>query len=151
VTNDTPAKALLVVFSVALVCSVLVSVSAVLLRPVQERNALVERSRNIIGLTGLVEPGEDLTNDEILDAVEQLDIRLIDINAGAFSDAVEVADFNPRAARNDPETSIEIAAGADLARLGRRENVAGVDLGWRNGQLQRSIRPVDGRGGGVAV
>jgi Na+-transporting NADH:ubiquinone oxidoreductase subunit C len=146
VTNDTPAKALLVVFSVALVCSVLVSISAVTLRPVQERNALVERSRNIIGLTGLVEAGEDLTNDEILDAVEQLDIRLIDINTGEFSDVVEVADFNPRTARNNPETSIEIAAGDDLANLGRRENLAVVYLVWSDGQLQRLILPVYGQG-----
>jgi Na+-transporting NADH:ubiquinone oxidoreductase subunit C len=146
VTNDTPAKALLVVFSVAFVCSVLVSVAVVTLRPVQERNALVERSRNIIGLTGLVEPGEDLTNDEILDAVEQLDIRLIDINTGKFSDAVEVADFNSRTARNDPETSSEIAAGDDLASLGRRENFAVIYLVWNDGQLQRVILPVYGQG-----
>ena len=145
-TNDTPAKALLVVFSVALVCSVLVSIAAVTLRPVQERNALVERSRNIIALTGLVEPGEGLSNDEILDAVEQLDIRLIDINTGKFSDAVEVADFNPRAARNDPETSIEIAAGDDLASLGRRESLAIVYMVWSDGQLQRVILPVYGQG-----
>jgi Na+-transporting NADH:ubiquinone oxidoreductase subunit C len=146
VSNDTPAKALLVVFSVALVCSVLVSVSAVTLRPVQERNALVERSRNIIGLTGLVEPGENLTSDEILDAVMQLDIRLIDINTGQFSDAVDVADFNARAARNNLETSIAIAAADDLASLGRRENFAVIYLVWSEGQLQRVILPVYGQG-----
>ena len=47
--NDSPIKALAVVLAVALVCSVLVSVSAVVLRPVQERNALVERSRTMFG------------------------------------------------------------------------------------------------------
>jgi Na+-transporting NADH:ubiquinone oxidoreductase subunit C len=146
VTNDTPAKALLVVFSVALVCSVLVSVSVVTLRPLQERNALVERSRNIIGLTGLLKPGENLTNDEILEALEQLDIRLIDINTGEFSDAVDMADFNAREARNNPETSTAIAPEDDLASLGRRENFAVVYLVWNAGQLQRVILPVYGQG-----
>ena len=49
--NDSPLKALLVVFAIALVCSVLVSVSVVTLRPIQERNALVERLR--IGWPGI--------------------------------------------------------------------------------------------------
>lgn len=144
--NDSPLKALLVVLAVALVCSVLVSVSAVSLRPVQERNALIERSRNIIGLTGLVEPGAALSDEEILTAIEQLDIRLVDINTGTFSDAEDVADYNARQARNDPERSTAVAADKDLASIGRRENLAVVYLVWGDTELQRVILPVYGQG-----
>jgi len=146
VNNDSPIKALIVVLVVALVCSVLVSVSAVLLRPIQERNALVERSRNIIGMTGLVASGASLTDAEILTAVEQLDMRLLDITTGRFSNAVDMVDYNPRAARNNPELSTAIAAANDGANIGRRENYAVVYLVWDGNTLQRVILPVYGQG-----
>lgn len=145
-SNDSPLKALLVVLAVALVCSVLVSVSAVLLRPIQERNALVERSRNIIGLTGLVESGARLSDEEILDAIEQLDIRLVDIESGVFSDAQDVADYDARTARIDPELSAELAPADDTASIGRRENYAVVYLVWDGTGLTRVILPVYGQG-----
>ena len=144
--NDSPLKALVVVLSVALVCSVLVSVSAVSLRPIQERNALVERSRNIVGLTGLVEPGAGLGDDEIFAVVNQLDVRLLDISAGRFSDAVAVESYDPRAARNDPELSAPIEPANDLASIGRREKYAVVYLVWDDEELQRIILPVYGQG-----
>ena len=67
--NDSPIKAMIVVVGVALACSIMVSVAAVVLRPIQELNALVERSRNVVALSGLYEPGARLSNDDILAAV----------------------------------------------------------------------------------
>ena len=145
-SNDTPLKALTVVLAVALVCSVLVSVSAVVLRPIQERNALVERSRNIIGLTGLAEPGASLTDDEILSAIERLDIRAVEIESGMFTGEVEPADYDARAARNDPELSMLLAPADDIASIGRRENYAVVYLVWDAAELQRIVLPVYGQG-----
>ena len=144
--NDSPQKALLVVFLVALVCSVLVSVTSVTLKPIQQRNQLVERSKNIIALTGLVEAGVKLSNDEILEAVEQLDIRILDIATGNFDDSIDPADFDARAAVNDPELSIAIPAANDIASLGRRSRYATVYLVWQNEELSRIILPIVGQG-----
>ncbi|MGI9290836.1 MAG: Na(+)-translocating NADH-quinone reductase subunit C [Gammaproteobacteria bacterium] len=144
--NDSPVKALLVVFVVALLCSVLVSVSVVTLRPVQERNALIERSRNIIALSGLVEPGAQLAADDILQAIEQLDVRVVEISSGEFTLSPEASDYDARAARNDPELSTVIDPEADLARLVRRENFAVVYLVWESDELTRVILPVYGQG-----
>ncbi len=144
--NDSPVKALLVVFAVALVCSILVSVANVLLKPVQLRNQLVEKSRNIMDLTGLVEPGQTLSDSDMANAVKQLDMRVLDIDAGRFSTAVDPADYDARTARNDPEFSVAIAAADDLAAIGRREKYAVVYLVWNDAQLQRIILPVYGQG-----
>ena len=95
--NDSPQKALLVVFAVALVCSVLVSVAAISLKPIQMRNQLVERSRNIVALTGLVPVGIALSEDQILEAVEQLDIRVVNIDTGEFDASIDPAEFDARA------------------------------------------------------
>jgi len=144
--NDSPQKALLVVFAVALVCSILVSAASVVLKPIQLRNQLVEKSRNVIALTGLIEPGESLTNEEVLDAIEQLDIRVIDIDTGEFAPDIDPAQFDSRAAVNDPEQSIAIPSALDIANLSRRSSYDVIYLVRVDGQLSRVIFPIVGQG-----
>jgi Na+-transporting NADH:ubiquinone oxidoreductase subunit C len=146
VNNDSPQKALLVVFVVALVCSILVSVAAIGLKPIQMRNQLVERSRNIVALTGLVPAGTVLSEDEILAAVEQLDIRVVNIDTGEFDTTIDPAEFDARAAVNDPELSIEIPPADDVAKLGRRSRYAVIYLVWADEELNRIIVPIHGQG-----
>jgi Na+-transporting NADH:ubiquinone oxidoreductase subunit C len=146
VNNDSPQKALLVVFAVALVCSVLVSIAAITLKPVQMRNQRVERSRNIVSLTGLVPVGGALSDDQVLAAVEQLDIRVVNIDTGEFDSTIDPATFDPRAAANIPELSIAIASADDLAKIGRRAHYAIVYLVWGDDELNRVILPIHGQG-----
>jgi Na+-transporting NADH:ubiquinone oxidoreductase subunit C len=144
--NDSPLKAIVVVGLVALVCSVLVSVTTISLKPVQQRNQRVDRSRNIVALTGLVPAGQVLSDDQILDAVEQLDIRLINIATGEFDTVIDPIDFDSRATINDPDLSIAIAPIDDLARIGRRSRFATAYLVWADADLQRVILPIHGQG-----
>jgi Na+-transporting NADH:ubiquinone oxidoreductase subunit C len=146
VNNDSPQKALLVVFLVALVCSILVSVAAITLKPKQLRNQLIERSRNIISLTGLVPVGAALSDDQILAAVEQLDIRVVNIDTGEFDASIDPAEFDARAVVNDPDLSIAIPPADDVAKLGRRTRHAVVYLVWDNNELSRVILPIHGQG-----
>jgi len=145
VTKDSPQKALLVVFTVALLCSVLVSVASISLKPIQLRNQLVERSRNIVSLSGLVPVGKDLSDDEILAAVEQLDVRVVDIDSGEFTTTIDPSDFDARVAINDPALSVAIAPADDLARIGRRARFAVVYLVWQGDELKRIIVPIHGQ------
>jgi Na+-transporting NADH:ubiquinone oxidoreductase subunit C len=144
--DDNPQKALLVVFLVALVCSILVSVASVALKPIQQRNQLVERSRNIVALTGLVEDGVILTSGEILDVVEELDIRIINIETGEFDTEQDAAEFDARAAVNNPELSIMIPPEVDGASLGRRSSYEVIYLVWNDDKLGRIIFPIVGQG-----
>jgi len=144
--NDSPQKALLVVFLVALVCSVLVSVASITLKPIQQRNQLVERSKNVVALTGLTEDGIELADDAILDAVNQLDIRVLNIDSGEFVIEINAADFDSRAAVNDPERSIAIPAALDTAKLSRRSSYEIVYLVWDDDKLDRIILPIVGQG-----
>jgi Na+-transporting NADH:ubiquinone oxidoreductase subunit C len=144
--NDSPLKALIVVFSVALVCSVLVSAASITLKPIKAQNQLVERSRNVVALTGLLPAGEKLSNDAILEAAEQLDVRVVNIDTGEFDTAIDPAIFDARAAVSNPELSVAIAPADDLARLGRRARFAVVFLVWQGDELQRIILPIHGQG-----
>ena len=144
--NDSPLKALIVVLAVAFFCSVLVSVAAIGLKPVQQRNQLVDRGRNIVSLTGLVAPGETLSDDEVLEAVQQLDIRIVNVDTGEFDSTIDPLGFDERAAANDDELSVPISPDDDLARLGRRSRFAVVYLVWDDEQLSRIILPIHGQG-----
>ena len=144
--KNSPLKALIVVVAVSLACSILVSFASITLKPIQLLNEKVERSRHIVALTGLVSSDKKLSNDEILHAVEQLDIRVIDIDTGEFDNSIDPEQFDARAAVNDPELSVEIPPDNDLARLGRRARHALVYLVWEADELKRIILPVHGQG-----
>jgi Na+-transporting NADH:ubiquinone oxidoreductase subunit C len=116
------------------------------LRPIQERNQLIERSRNIVQLSGLVEPGQKLSDDEILAAVEQLDTRVIDIDSGIFVTHIDPVSFNSRAAVNDPELSVAIPANLDLANIGRRSRYEVIYIAWDGNNVGRVILPIVGQG-----
>jgi len=53
-SRDSPIRALLTVMVTAVVCSLFVSASVVLLRPIQLNNKLLQRSGNVLALTGLL-------------------------------------------------------------------------------------------------
>ena len=144
--TEKPQAAFLIVVVVALVCSVLVSVSAIGLRPIQERNALIERSRHIVGLTGLAEPGRKLSGDEILAVIDQMDMRVVDIDSGKFEDSIDPAEFDPRAAVLHTETSVEIPPDQDLAQLNRRSRYEIIYLVWDGDAIKRVILPIVGEG-----
>ncbi|WP_455201974.1 Na(+)-translocating NADH-quinone reductase subunit C [Kaarinaea lacus] len=144
--KHSPLKALIVVLAVSLACSILVSTASITLKPIQLLNQKVERSRNIVALTGLVPADKELSSDEILQTVEQLDIRVVNIDTGEFDENIDPESFDARAAVNDPELGKAIPSADDLARLGRRSRFAIVYLVWKDKELQRIILPIHGQG-----
>ncbi len=144
--KDRPLKALIVVLAVSLACSILVSSASIILKPIKLQNQKVERSRHIVTLSGLLPADQALSNDEILQAVEQLDIRVIDIDTGEFDDSIDPEKFDARAAANNPELSVEVPPDGDFARLGRRAQHAIVYLVWDGDELKRIILPIHGQG-----
>jgi len=144
--NDSPVKAFLVVFLTALVCSSLVSAAVVILRPIQLNNQMVERSRNIIKLTGLVEEGVVPADEEMLELYRGMDVRIVDIDQAAFNDELDPLSFDQRRAVNNPELGIAIPVDQDLASLGRRSRYAPIYIVLNEGELDRVILPIHGTG-----
>jgi Na+-transporting NADH:ubiquinone oxidoreductase subunit C len=56
-SNDSIKKTLIVAFSLCIVCSVIVSTAAVLLKPTQEINKTLDRKRNILAAAGMLQEG----------------------------------------------------------------------------------------------
>lgn len=144
--TTSPLRALGVLLSVTLVCAVLVSASAILLRPLQLEHELVKRYRNVAALTGLVAPDAELDDATVRDVVSHLDARVLDLETGTFVPDASPDDVDSRAAIEDPARSDPIPADADLARLGRRPREEVVYLVWVDGMLSRVILPIYGQG-----
>ncbi|MGI9264863.1 MAG: Na(+)-translocating NADH-quinone reductase subunit C [Gammaproteobacteria bacterium] len=142
--NKSSLHSLGVLIGVALICSVLVSVATTSLRPIQERNQLLERYRHVVALTGLVEDSAD--DDTVFQVVSQLDARVVDLETGEFASDMDPDSVNSRSAANDPERSSAIPADSDFAGLGRRANHEVVYLVWADQSLSRIILPISGQG-----
>lgn len=140
---DDLAKTIVVAAAVCLVCSLVVSTTAVLLRPWHLANRALERGRTVVamlegmpGIAGLLER-VDLRN---------LDVRAVDLEAGAFTRAVDPTTYDQRAAATDPETSTPLPPDRDPAGLGRRERFATVYVVRRGVDVALVILPVRGNG-----
>ena len=145
-TKDSPIRALLTVLVTAVVCSFFVSASVVLLRPIQLNNKLLERSGNVLQLTGLLPADGEVGDEELLNLFKSLDARVIDIDAAELDSAFDPYTFDGRKAAADPELSVAIPPGEDLASLGRRSRYKAVYLVWRDGELSRVVLPIRGAG-----
>ena len=144
--NDSPIKAILVTLLTAMICSSLVSAAVVVLRPIQLNNQLLDRSRNIMTLTGLLPSGELPEDEEMLDLFNRLDTRIVNIDEGRFDDTVDPLVFDMRRVANDPELGTGVPGGQDLASIGRRSRYAPVYMVWSEDGLDRLILPVRGAG-----
>jgi Na+-transporting NADH:ubiquinone oxidoreductase subunit C len=131
---------------VALVCSLMVSTAAIVLRPLQEQNRLIERSRNIVRLTGLLSSDERMDNERVLEVARSLDVRLVDLEDGEFSSDFDPDSFDERAAVSDAQLGVDIPPELDSARLGRRSRFKTVYLVWQDDALSRIILPIHGQG-----
>jgi Na+-transporting NADH:ubiquinone oxidoreductase subunit C len=144
--NDSPLKAILVVLITALLCSIMVSVAAVWLKPFQLAYAALDRNRWIVKLSGLAAPEREFTDREIIGFFQDLDARPVDLDGGVFEPAINPYTFDQRKAATDPERSAPIPGEADVAKLGRRSHHAVVYLAWSDGELNRIILPIHGQG-----
>jgi Na+-transporting NADH:ubiquinone oxidoreductase subunit C len=145
-SKDSPAKAIRVVLLTALLCSSLVSTAVVLLRPIQLNNQLLDRSRNVIQLTGLLPEGETPGDDEMLGLYKSLDRRIVNIDGAVFDEEIDPGSFDKRRAVDDTGLGIDIPADQDRAGLGRRSRFAPVYIVWKEDRLDRIILPVRGAG-----
>jgi len=141
--NDTIGKTVSVVVVLCLVCSIVVSLAAVGLKPKQMENQAADKQRNILSVAGLLEPGMDVgaTYDKYIEA------KLVDLSSGQFVDDINADSYDQRAAAKIPSKSIKLNAEEDEAGIKRRAKLASVYLAKNDqGEVQSIILPVHGMG-----
>jgi len=136
--NDDLRKIVFVAFAVCLVCSLVVSTTAVLLEPMQHAaEARYQRHTVLVDVAGLSGQGGDV--DRLFARIEA---RMVDLETDRYTQAADPASYDPR----NPGEAIPISADLDTAKLGARPRYVPVYLIREAGVLQRIILPVYGSG-----
>jgi Na+-transporting NADH:ubiquinone oxidoreductase subunit C len=139
--NDSFQKTLAVAFALCLVGAILVSGSAVALKPLQESNKSKDEKVNILDVAGLLEAGTNV--DE---AFKNIEPKIVDLATGDYVDSIDPKTFDQRKAAKDPAMSEAIPPEKDIANIKRKPKYAKVYLVKEGGQLKSVILPVSGYG-----
>ena len=138
--NDSIKKTLFVVIALSLVCSIIVSTAAVVLKPKQQANAVLDQQTKILEVAGI-----DLAGDIPALYAENIEPRLVDFATGDFVDG-DAAAYDHRKAAKDPAQSIKLSAEEDVAKILRRANTGTVYLVKSGEETTKVIIPVHGNG-----
>ena len=139
--NDSISKTFGVALALCVVCAVVVSSAAVILRPTQEVNKLLDLKTNILASAGLLQKGVSIETQ-----FEQISTRVVDLQTGRFTDAVDAASYDQRKASKDPAMSVALDPKQDPAKIKRRANYATVYLVEGEQGIEKIILPVKGYG-----
>ena len=138
--TDSVPKTLFVAVTLCLFASMIVSLAAVSLRPIQEENKLRDKRINILQVAGVYDP-----NQNVREAFEAFEPHVLDLTTGKFTDEFDATTFDERAAADDPELSRRLTN--DPAGIGRQSNFKTIYLlRTADGDIDKVILPVHGYG-----
>lgn len=153
-SNDTTGKTLLVATVLCIVCSIVVSTAAVVLKPEQVANKVADKKRNILAAAGMLEEGADI--DKLF---ENIEIKFVDIQTGEYlteenadedwekAMLKDPARYDQRKAAKTPGQNIKVPASEDIASIKRKAKYATVYLAKdESGEVKTIILPVHGYG-----
>ena len=140
--KDSMGGIFVIASSLCIVCSVVVSMAAVNLRPIQEENVKLDVKKNILSVAGLLDDPEKI--NEIYD--EKIAVKVVDIATGDYVDAADPATFDYKKAASDDQAGVAIPMKKDVARIKRRPKQSLVYLVNDQDGLNQVILPVRGKG-----
>lgn len=140
-SNDSFEKTVAVATALCLVGAVLVSGSAVILKPLQVSNKALDEKRNILDVVGMLDKDTNVER-----AFSQFEAKIVDLETGDYVSSIDPESYNQRKAKKDPAMSVEIPASKDIAKIGRKPKYAKVYLVKEGEKVKAVILPVSGYG-----
>lgn len=137
-SNDSVKKTITVAGLLCIVASVLVSFTAVSLKPIQERNKAIETKKNILAAAGILDE-----NKTIEEQFKVITAKVVDLSSGNFVD-LDPEKFDQKKSAKNPETSIAITN--DIAKIQRRSKFASVYIVRKENKIDTIILPIHGKG-----
>jgi Na+-transporting NADH:ubiquinone oxidoreductase subunit C len=130
--------------AVCIVCSLLVSTSAVGLKDRQQQNAILEKQKNVLMAAGLVDPTQSVTRQEVAKLFENIKPVVINLQTGNEDTDIDPDTFDQLKATKDPLQSIK--APENKAKIARIPNNALIYKVLKNGKVQKIVLPIEGKG-----
>ena len=143
--NESIGKTIAVAFAVCLVCSLVVSTSAVSLRDLQKENKLNDKRIKILQVANIYDPELPIAEQFL-----ELESKFIDFNTGITMDEYnnfDIDDYDQVVATKDSNLSTKVPVSEDIAIIKNRENVGKIYI-LRNeiGNIDKLILPIRGYG-----
>ncbi|EQC52270.1 Na(+)-translocating NADH-quinone reductase subunit C [Bacteriovorax sp. DB6_IX] len=142
-SNDSTAKTLIVATLLCVVCSVIVSWSAVSLKPQQVKNKKLDVKKNLLLTAGLV--SGNVNEEEINKAFKSIETKVVDLATGEYAD-INPESYDARKAAKTPGKNHIIPAKDDVGKIKRRAKLEKVYFVKENGETKMLVLPVVGKG-----
>ncbi|UCH95926.1 MAG: Na(+)-translocating NADH-quinone reductase subunit C [Candidatus Aminicenantes bacterium] len=149
-SNDSLKNIIGVALGVCLVCSILVSTAAVVLKPRQVANQILEKRKNVLIAGDLMKKGETVDVDVIFS--EKIQPVLIELQTGErlpeekMTGSLAPETFDVKKVSKEPATSRLLPSDKDLARIRRVPLYTMIYFVKANDGYSRIIFPVHGSG-----
>ncbi len=139
--KESTQKTLIVTLILCVVCSIIVSTAAVLLRPAQIANKALDIKLNILMAADMYDP-----LGGIEEQFERVEAKLVDLDTGKFSSEISIETYDQFKAAKDPALSKELSAEVDVASISRREKYAKVYVVNGSAGVEKVVLPIRGYG-----
>ncbi|MEL0320894.1 MAG: Na(+)-translocating NADH-quinone reductase subunit C [Gammaproteobacteria bacterium] len=139
--NESVQKTITVALVLCLVCAVVVSSAAVILRPAQAVNEKANMQMNILQAAGLYDPQQS-----IQDQFQIVTTRLVNLETGEFVEGMDAERYNQRKASKDPSMNRVLSGEEDIASIKRQAKIAKIYLIENGDQIEKIILPIHGYG-----
>tara|TARA_B100000575_G_scaffold260465_1_gene233468 strand:- start:535 stop:1308 length:774 start_codon:yes stop_codon:yes gene_type:complete len=143
--NESIIKTVGVAFAVCLVCSLIVSSSAVSLRDLQEENKLNDKRIKILQVADIYDPNQSISSQ-----FEKLESKFVDFDNGLILDKFEdinIDEYDQIIATKNPSMSKPVPTSQDIAIIKNRENIGKIYiLRDQNNTINKLILPIRGYG-----
>ena len=139
--KDSVSRTVLVALVLCVVCSVIVSAAAVMLRDKQQANAINEKKMNILAAAGI-----EVIDGNLDAAFATITPKLVDMRTGLFSTAEDVATYDMRKAAKDPARARALTGEQDIASIRKQSLYSTVYLVEGDQGIERIILPIHGYG-----
>lgn len=148
--RDSVTGTIVVAAVLCVVCSVVVSAAAVVLKPYQEENAKLDKQKNVLAAAGLLEEGDDAT--AIATKFEKVDRQIVNLDTGEVPSEEELKEagitnpdeYDQKAAADDPQLNRAVEGLPGLETTAKYADVYVVKSD--DGKLQTVILPIYGKG-----
>ncbi len=141
--KDTKPYALWVAFVLCLVCSLLVTIAAIALRPVQQAAKLDDKRKNILRVVNMYEPGMNIE-----EAFKRITPKVVELDTGLVVEDMDPKTYDQYSAAKDPAQGGQLILGSeDVAKIKYRPKYATVYFLYNEDGTPRTvILPVSGYG-----
>ncbi|AFU19408.1 Na(+)-translocating NADH-quinone reductase subunit C [Actinobacillus suis] len=139
--KDSVGGTLTVVVLLSLICSLIVAGAAVLLKPTQDIQKVLDKQKNILQAAGLMQPNTNVQETY----AKFIEPKIVDLATGDYVEGV--TNFDAKAAAKDPAQNVAINPADDKANIKVRAKYAEVYLVKDEaGKVSQVVLPMYGNG-----